>query len=113
MNDYFAYRWHFVKASKPLFRILLRGNEIYRAGDAVFILTKPRQIFGELQTNLAIMTGSLTGSLLESKRMANSLGAQHLGSYIPYNRYFLRRARELGFSRERWGKHCLVFEKAI
>jgi GNAT superfamily N-acetyltransferase len=113
MNGYLAYQWHFVEATKPLIELLLRRREIYRVGNAEFILTKPRRIFGHLQTNLAIMNGTLTDSLRDSKSVANSLKARYVGAYIPYNRYMLRSARRLGFRSEHWGKHCLVFEKTL
>ena len=113
MNGYFAYEWHFVEASEPLLKLLLQRREMYSAGDSVFILTRPRRIFGDFETSLTIMTGTVTGSLRDSVGIANSLGARYVGAYIPHNRYLLRTAARLGFRSEHWGKHCLLFEKAI
>jgi len=113
MNGYFAYGWHFVQANKPVLKGLLRRGEIYKAGDAAFILTSPRRVFGVSGTNLTILAGTLTGSLRESKRIATSLGARYVGAYIPYDRYMISKSRRLGFRREHWGKHCLVFEKTV
>jgi GNAT superfamily N-acetyltransferase len=113
MNGYIAYKRHFVRADKPLLKLLLQKRELYRVGDEVFILTNSRRVSGEYQTNLALLTGAVTRSFRVSKEIANNLGTKHVAAYVPRNRYVLRTAREFGFKSESWGEHCLVFEKSI
>ena len=111
MSGYLAYKWHFVKANKRLLRLVLRRGELYAVGSSAFILTKPERIFGEFETSLTLLTGKVTGSLTHSKEAAEALGARVIGAYIPYDRYKLRTAMKLGFKREHWGRHCLIFER--
>jgi len=113
MNGYLAYNWHFVKANKRLFKMILRRAELYTIGGAVFILTRPRKAFGKRATGLSFLVGKVTDSFTRSKDVAKALGVQVMGAYIPYNRYQLRTAMELGFRREHWGHHCLVFERNL
>lgn len=113
MNGYLAYNWHFVKANKRLLKLMLQRGELYTIGGAAFILTQPEKIFGERATSFSLLTGKVTDSFRRSKDAAKVLGVQIMGGYIPYNRYQLRTARELGFRREHWGQHCLVFERNI
>jgi len=113
MNGYLAYNWHFIKANKRLLKMIMRRGELYTMGGLAFILTQPEKIFGERATSLSLLIGKVTDSFMSSKDAAKALGAQVMGAYIPYNRYLLRTARELGFRREHWGQHCLVFERNI
>ena len=113
MNGYLAYNWHFVKANKRLLKMIQRRGELYTMRGSAFILTQPRKIFGERATSLSLLIGKVTDSFRRSKDAAKALGVQVMGAYIPYNRYLLRTARELGFRREHWGQHCLVFERNI
>jgi Acetyltransferase (GNAT) family len=113
MNGYLAYNRRFVKANYRLLKIILRRGEVYTMGGASFILTRPRKIFGERATNLSLLAGKVTDSYKRSKDAGKALGVRVMGGYIPYNRYQLRAARELGFRIERWGQHCLVFERKI
>lgn len=113
MNGYLAYNRRFVKANKRLLNTVLRRGELYTMGGAAFILTRPKKIFGERATSLSLLIGNVTDSFRRSKDAAKALEVQIMGAYIPYNRYQLRTARELGFRREHWGEHCLVFERNI
>ena len=113
MNGYLAYNRRFVKANKRLLKMIFRRGELYAMGGAAFILTQPRKISGERATNLSLLTGKVTDSFRYSKDAAKALGVQVMGGYIPYNRYHWRTARGLGFRREHWGQHCLVFERNI
>jgi hypothetical protein len=113
MNGYLAYNRRFVKVSKRLLRMILRRGEVYATGGAAFILTQPKKRFRERATNLSLLTGKVTDSFRRSKDTAKALGVQLMSAYIPYNRYQVRTAMELGFRREHWGHHCLVFERSI
>jgi hypothetical protein len=113
MNRYLAYNWHFVKANKRLLKMILRRGELCTMKGAAVILTQPQKRFGERATSLSLLIGKVTDSFRRSKDAAKALGVQIMGGYIPFNRYQLRTARELGFRREHWGQHCLVFERNI
>lgn len=113
MNGYLAYNWHFVKANKRLLKVILRRGELYMVRGGAFILTQPEKAFGERATSMSLLVGKVTDSFRRSKDVAKALGVQVMGGYIPYNRYRLRTAEELGFRREHWGLHCLVFERNI
>jgi GNAT superfamily N-acetyltransferase len=113
MNGYLAYNWHFVKANKRLFIMILRRAELYTIRESAFILTQPRKIFGRRATSFSFLVGKVTDSLRRSKDVAKTLSVQVMRGYIPYNRYQLRTAMELGFRKEHWGQHCLVFERNI
>ena len=113
MNGYLAYNRRFVKANKPLLKMILRRGELYTMGRTAFILTQPVKMFGERATNLSLLIGKVTDSFRRSKDAARALGLRFMGAYIPYNRYQVRTARNLGFRTEHWGHHCLVFERNI
>lgn len=111
MNGYFAYKWHFVKATEDLLDILLQKEELYWDGESAFILTRPEISFGRSYSSFTPLIGSLAQSLREVKQVAKSLGPVSLGCYIPYDAHLLRSAQENGFRRDPWAKHCIVFEK--
>ena len=113
MNGYLPYNRRFVKANKRLLKMIFRRGEVYTMGGTAFILTQPKKIFGERATSLSLLTGKVTDSFRRSKNAAKALRAQAMRAYIPYNRYQMRTAEELGFRREHWGRHCLVFERNI
>ena len=113
MNGYLPYNRRFVKANERLLKMIFRRGEVYAMGGAAFILTEPKKIFRERATSLSLLTGKVTDSFTRSKDAAKALGVQVMGAYIPYNRYLVRTAEELGFRREHWGHHCLVFERNI
>jgi GNAT superfamily N-acetyltransferase len=113
MNGYLPYNRRFVKANKRLLKMIIRRGEVYTMGGVAFILTQPKKIFRERATSLSLLTGKVTDSFRCSKVAAKALGAQLMNAYIPYNRYQVRTAEELGFRRAHWGRHCLVFERNI
>lgn len=113
MNGYLAYKWHFVKSSRDLFKQMLRRKELYKVGEAGFILTKPERSFRTLESSFAILSGSIVPSLGSAKEIAKGLGGQVIGAYIPYDQHLLKPARKLGFKRDSWGKRCIVFEKEL
>lgn len=113
MNWYFAYKRHFVKANRAFLRRILRKRELYKVGESVFVLTRPRRTFSKLQSSLILLDGPISESLRNSKKVAKELGAQVIGGYIPYNRYQLMVAKRLGFKPTTWGEHCLVFERPL
>jgi len=113
MNGYLAYNRRFVKANKRLLKMILRRGEVYVMGGAAFILTQPKKSFRERATSLSLLTGKVTDSFRRSKDAAKALKVRVMGAYIPYNQYQVRTAEELGFRREHWGHHCLVFERNI
>ena len=113
MNGYLPYNRRFVKANKRLLKMIFRRGEVYAMGGAAFILTHPKKIFRKRSTSLSLLTGKVTDSFRRSKDVAKALGAQAMGAYIPYNRYQVTAAEKLGFRREHWGHHCLVFERNI
>jgi len=113
MNGYIGHKWHFVKLTKPLLKRLENEGELYVTEDCALLITKPETRFGTPQSSLTILTGPITKALLEAKNIAGWLGARVLSSYIPYAPYQLSAAKKLGFRRNPWGKHCLVFEKRI
>ena len=113
MNGYFAYRWHFVKASKHLLNILLRNRELYYDCETAFILTRPEMSFGKPYGSFTPLIGTFAQSLQKIKQVAKALGPVSLGSYIPYDAHLLRLAQENGYRHDLWAKHCTVFEKNI
>lgn len=113
MNGYVAYRWHFLKTSRELLEQLLRREGLYSVGTSEFILTKPERRFHTLASSFTILNGQLSSSLRSVREIAKGLGAQAIGGYIPHDAYLLRTARRLGFKRDQWGKHCIVFEKSL
>lgn len=113
MNGYMARGWHFMRSSEILLRQLARRGELYVAEDSAFLLTKPEIRFKEPQSSLTILTGPVPKSMKSAKKISGALGAKILSGYIPYEPYQLSIAKECGFRRSPWGKHCLVFEKKI
>ncbi len=113
MNGYVAYRWHFLKTSRKLLEQLLRREGLYRVGTSEFILTKPEMRFHTLASSVTILNGQLASSLRSAREIAKGLGAQTIGAYVPYDSHLLRTARKLGFKRDQWGTHCIVFEKSL
>jgi hypothetical protein len=111
MNGYIGHKWHFVKLTKRLLKRLKNEDELYVADDSVLLITKPERRFAQPQSTLAILNGRAADSLRDAKKIASSLGARVLSSYIPYSPYQLSVAEKLGFRTRRWSKHCLVFEK--
>jgi len=113
MNGYFAYKWHFVKATEKLLKRLAEGGELYSDGRTSFILTKPETAFGHRYSSFALLDGSAAPNLRQVERIAKGYGALILGSYLPYDRHLLSVVGRTGFRRDSWGKHCIVFEKKI
>lgn len=111
MNGYLAYKRHFVEASRELLKQLMRRKELYEVGESDFILTKPERSFRVLTSSLVILNGPIAPSLRSAREIAKGLGAQAIAAYIPYDPYLLRAAKQLGFKRDHWGRHCTVFEK--
>ena len=113
MNGYITYKRNFLKASNGLLKQLLQREGLYTVGTSEFILTKPERRFHTLTSSLTVLNGPLGPSLRAAREVAGGLGARRLGAYVPYDSYMLRTARELGFKRDDWGKHCVVFEKSL
>ena len=113
MNGYITYKRHFLKASNGLLKQLLQREGLYTVGTSAFILTKPERRFHTLTSSLTVLNGPLGPSLRAAREVARGLGARRLGAYVPYDSYMLGTARELGFRRDDWGKHCVVFEKSL
>ena len=90
---------------------LLRKGELFFDEESAFILTKPTISFGEPYSSFTILNGSVASSLRTIKHTAAGFGRLWLGGYLPYNAYVLRKAREVGFRRDPWARHCIVFEK--
>jgi hypothetical protein len=111
MNGYLPYKWHFVRASGRLLEQLLRRSELYRVGESDFILTRPERSFRRQTSFFTFLSGPMSSSLRSIRQIGKALGAQAIGGYIPYEPYLLRAGRELGFKRDPWAKHCVVFEK--
>lgn len=113
MNGYFAYKWHFVKASAQLLEKLVSKGELYAEGKTGFVLTKPEIAFGHRYSSLMPLKGTLASNLQKIRSFARSYGPISVGSYLPYDGYLLSVARKHGFRRDSWGDHCVVFEKRI
>lgn len=113
MNGYIAYKRHFLKASNGLLKQLLQREGLYTVDTSEFILTKPERRFHTLTSSLTVLNGPLGPSLRAAREVARGLGARRLGAYVPYDSYMLGTARKLGFRRDDWGKHCVVFEKSF
>jgi len=113
MNGYFAYKWHFVKASPELLEKLIEKGELYENDGVSFILTKPEIHFGHRYSSFTPLIGSAASNLQQIKTLAKSYGPITLGSYLPYDGHLLSVARKNGFRRDNWGNHCIVFEKRI
>lgn len=112
-NGYLAYKWHFLKANKQLFRKLHGKGELYQDDGISFIITKPKSSFGVPYSSLTLLQGSPLQVLRKVKQVARRFGSVWLGSYLPYEPYLLRSAKACGFRRDSWATHCIVFEKAI
>lgn len=113
MNGYFAYKWHFVKASEELLERLLEKGELYADKKSGFVLTKPEMSFGDRYSAFTLLHGSAASNLQKVKAVAKGYGHLFLGCYLPYDLHLLSVARKTGFRRDRWAKHCIVFEKRI
>ena len=113
MNGYFAYKWHFVKASEELLDKLVRKGELHTDGESSFIFTKPEMSYGELYSAFALLCGSTESTLKQVKEMAKGYGNLLLGCYLPYDSHLFPIAEKTGFRRDSWAKHCIVFEKKI
>ena len=113
MNGYFAYKWHFVKASEELLDELVRKGELHTDGESSFIFTKPEMSYGEQYSTFALLRGSTASTLKQVKELAKGYGHLFLGCYLPYDSHLFPIAQKNGFRRDSWGKHCIVFEKKI
>jgi GNAT superfamily N-acetyltransferase len=112
MNGYLAYKWHFVRAKETIPK-LVRRAEVYRTGESIFVLTRTERAVRRIGLSIALLSGPVRASLMDSRKIAGLLGGQVLRAYVPYDRHMLSVAKSLGFSRPRWGRHCLVFERRI
>jgi GNAT superfamily N-acetyltransferase len=112
-NGYFAYKWHFVKASEELLERLLEKGELYADAETCFVLTKPQMSFGNGFSAFTLLHGSPASNLQRVKAVAKGYGRLFLGCYLPYDPYLLSVARKIGFKRDPWANHCIVLEKRI
>ena len=113
MNGYIARGWHFMRSSERLLRQLEKQGELYVVGDSAFLVTRPEIRFKEPQSSLTILTGPVPEAMKSARKIAGTLGAKNLSSYIPYEHYQLSIAKKCGFRRSPWGSHCFVFEKKV
>lgn len=113
MNGYFAYKWHFVKASRELLEVISRKGELYWDEESAFILTKPEISFGEPHSSITLLQGSLAVAVRKTKEIAKRFARVWLACYLPYNSYILSVCAREGFKRDSWGERCVVFEKRI
>jgi hypothetical protein len=113
MNGYFAYNWHFVKASRPVLRRIARKGELYGAGKTRFVLSKTHRWGSARYANFTLLDGPALRSFRIIRNFASRRKLDEIGAYIPYDRHLLRTAKEAGSRVERWGRHCVVFEKRI
>lgn len=112
-QGYIGYKRHFMRLTKPLLTKLRDQGELYLTEDTTLIISRPDRLFGMPDCSLTILEGSMAKSLNRAKEIAGCMHARTLSSYIPYNPHPIAVAKRLGFTRSRWGKHCLVFEKKI
>lgn len=112
MNGYIGYKWYFVKADKTLPR-LRSERQLYNVDGSSFVLARTERIRNRVGFSVAFLDGPIRDSLRSSRETARLLGGQAIRAYVPYDSNILRAARELGFKRAPWGRHCLVFEKRI
>ena len=112
-QGYIGYQRHFVKLSKPLLTQLQEHGDLYLIEDSALLVTAPDKLFRILQSNLTILEGPMAKSLTRAEEIAQGMHARRLSTYIPYNPYEISVAKQHGFRRTPWGKHCLVFEKEI
>jgi len=113
MNGYFAYKWHFVKASEELLDELARKGELRTDRESSFIFTKPEMSYGDPYSAFVLLRGSTEPTLRQVKQVGQSYGRLFLGGYLPYDPHLISIAQKTGFKRDSWGKHCIVFEKKI
>ena len=113
MQGYFAYKWHFVKANGALIGKIRRKRELISLNGSTFLLTKPENSFHRLSCSFSLWEGDPTRSMRLILSRAKNLGADWVGGYLPYDRHLLDLSSKIGFKVDRWGYHCLVFEKTV
>jgi GNAT superfamily N-acetyltransferase len=112
-RGYIGYRRHFVELTKSLLIRIRDEGELYYSGAATLLVTRPDSLFRAQRSSVTIMEGPFAQSLKAAREIARGMGARILSSYIPYNRYEISVAKRLGFRRNPWGQHSLVFEKRL
>jgi GNAT superfamily N-acetyltransferase len=113
MQGYFAYKRHFVKADETLIEKMRRKRELISLNGLTFILTKPESSFHKLSCSFSLLEGDPARSMRLILSGAKNLGAERVGGYLPYDRPLLDLSSKIGFKVDRWGYHCLVFEKTV
>jgi RimJ/RimL family protein N-acetyltransferase len=112
-RGYIGYKRHFVKLTKNLLFQLREEGELYPTEEETLVVTRPETFFRAAQSSLTILRGTFAHSVELAEDIARGMGARIISSYIPYSQYESSVAKELGFRRSPWGRHCLVFEKRI
>ena len=111
MNGYFGHSWSFVRADHAVLEKV--RSQTYSVDDCVFIVSQPEMLEAHPHIEFALLEGSFKRGLRAAMKTCSLLGAESVGSFIPYEPYLLSIARNQGFKGDPWGWHSIVFEKKI
>ena len=100
------YKYRVIKPSLPLLISFQKNNELLSFKDSTFIFTKENK-----RAYFAIIKGApkKTLSLIVAKAREDKISL--LEGLLPCSPRYFRASKELGFSRSRWGRNLIVFQK--
>lgn len=108
MNCYVSRGYAFVRASKKNIEWIASHNEIFSYEDnSTFILCKTQPTHGEF----CLLSGGTRQCLANILQKSREMKFKTLGGFLPYNRSIIYGTARLGFERDSWAKHGLVFQK--
>jgi hypothetical protein len=109
MNGYVRYGLAFVRATKRNLNIIKSRDEMFCLNDSSFIVVKSSEGSGEF----SLLDGEVTNCLANIIETARVLNLLTIGVFLPFDCWIIRAALSLGFNLDKWGSHCLLFEKKI
>ncbi len=110
MNGYISRGYAFVRANRKNIEWILLHNELFSYEDnSAFILCKTEPAHGEF----CLLSGRTGRCLANILQKSLEMKLRTLGGFLPYNRSVIYEAARLGFERDIWAKHGLLFEKKV
>ena len=117
LNGYLSYGWHFEKATLQTIRNTSQKGKIFASdGLKTVFLLGCAEIWDPLRGHggFFILNGALGKTLEIVKECGSLVGFDSIGTFLPYNRYFIRTAlKENSFKLDPWADHGIVFERKI
>lgn len=110
MNGYISRGYAFVLGNRKNLEWIMSHNELFCYEESsMFVLCRTEPSHGQFSLLYGATKDCLRNVILKSRE----LRLKSLGGFLPYDENMIRASENLGFKRDSWGKHALLFEKKV